>query len=85
MLTSLRTRRGRIVIALILSIGLAVLWAAYDGPIAMLPALIVPFWIPIFTRQQESVSPGSRRFMLASFVVGALLFLVLAGIYVAYS
>ena len=83
MLNSLRTTRGRIGIAFLASTALAALWMAFDMPIAILPALMIPFWIPVFSRQKEPVSPGSRRFMLASIAVGTLLFLVLAGIYVA--
>ncbi len=83
MLKSLRTPKGRIFIGIVSNIALVAAWLAYDGSIAILPALMILFWIPVFSRQKEPVSPGSRRFMLASIAVGTLLFLVLAGIYVA--
>ena len=83
MLKSLRTTRGRVVIAIVACVSLAATWVAFDMPIAILPALMVPFWIPIFERHKEPVSHRARRFMLGSVVVGVLLVLVLAGIYVA--
>ena len=38
------------------SIAFAVLWFAFEGPIGLLPALLVPLWIPIFTDQERPVS-----------------------------
>ena len=76
MLRFLRTTRGRIVIAFVASTALAVLWVDFEMPIAILPALMIPFWIPLFARQEEPVSPRTRRFMLASIVVGAAVFAV---------
>jgi len=82
MLKSLRTTRGRIVIAFVASIALAVLWFAFEMPIAILPALMIPLWIPLFARQEGPISPGTRRFMLASVWLGALILAVGILIYV---
>ncbi len=51
MLKSSRTTRGQVVIAFAASIGVAALWVAFDMPIAILPALLIPLWIPIIARQ----------------------------------
>ena len=83
MLKSLRTKRARIVIAIVASAALVMAWVAYDMPIALVPALIIPFWVPIFNRREAPVSPCNRRFMLASVAVGILMVFVLAGVYVA--
>jgi hypothetical protein len=83
MLKSLRTTRGRLVIAVVASVALVASWATWDMPIALVPALMIPFWIPIFDRREVPVTPRARRFMLASVVVGILMLLVLLGIYVA--
>lgn len=83
MIKALRTTKGRIFIAVSSSVALVVTWLAMDGSFAILPAVMMPFWIPVFTRQKEPASPGSRRFMLVSILVGILLLALLAGVYVA--
>lgn len=81
MLDSLKTTKGRIIIGALTSAVFVVLWFVYELPIAIMPALLVPIWIPVFSRQQEAVSPGTKRFLLASVFVGMLLFAVLFGLY----
>ncbi|MAG37305.1 MAG: hypothetical protein CL878_13810 [Dehalococcoidia bacterium] len=81
MLQSLRTTSGRIIIAVVATSILVALWWAYDMSIAILPAVVMPFWIALFVRQEEPVSPRARRFMLVSVGVGVLMLLVGITIY----
>jgi hypothetical protein len=82
-LESLRTTRGRVGIAVLMSLVLVVVSMVFEFPIAIVPALLVPFWIPVFA-QEEPVSPPARRLMLVLLAgglamlagVGALIFVV---------
>jgi hypothetical protein len=55
-------------------------WVAFEMSIAILPVLVIPFWIPIFARQEEPVSSRARRLTLASAVVGLFTVTVLVGV-----
>ncbi len=63
------------------SIFIAALWLIYEMSIALLPALMIPFWIPVFVHEEKPVSPSAQRWMLVTVGVGMLTLLVLAGVY----
>jgi hypothetical protein len=73
--------KRRIAVAVVASITLIALWMTSDMPIAILPALMVAIWIPIFSRQPKTVSLRSKRFTLAFVALGILMVLVQATIY----
>ena len=76
MIHAFKTPQAQIAIALVASIALVALALTSDLPVAIVPALIVPFWIPIFARHQAPPSPQARRLMLASVALGILSFAV---------
>jgi hypothetical protein len=76
MLASLKTPKGRIVIALLASIVLVALWATFDMPFAILPALVVPFWIPMFATQSEPLPSRFKLWLWVALGVGVLSLLV---------
>ena len=75
----MRTTRGRIVMAFLTSVVIAALWLAFDMPLAIIVAVLVPVWIPIF-KQQEPVSPDARRWQRSTVMVGALILVGLMGL-----
>ena len=65
MLESMRTKRGRIVVASIVSVAIAALVIAFELPIALMPAMISGLWIPVLATQfAEESEPVSLRFKL---------------------
>lgn len=77
MLNLLKTTKGRIGITVVTSIVITVIWFSFKLPIAILPAVLVPQWIPIFVSGQgELISSRSRRRLLLALAVGVLISLV---------
>jgi|TARA_Y100000310_G_scaffold320654_1_gene377319 hypothetical protein len=72
MLQSLRTTKGRIFIAFVTSVVFAVLWIAYELPVAILPAILSGLWIPMFAKRNEPVSPRLKVWLWAALGVGVL-------------
>ncbi len=62
----IKTPKGQIGITVVTSIVFAALWFSYDLPIGIFPALLVPLWIPIFTRQEEPVCPNASRSLMVA-------------------
>ncbi len=81
-MASMRTRRGRVAIAIVSSLVLTAVWMSFEGTIGILPAVMVPLWIPVF--MEERKHPVSRRaalLMMGSVLVGTILLAALGWIY----
>ncbi len=78
MLESLRTTRGRVGIALLMSLAIAVFAVLFSLPIAIVPALFVPVWVSVFASREPAAPPGVR--MMLVFSAGGLAILTGVGI-----
>jgi hypothetical protein len=66
----LRTTKGRVGLALLTSLGVVALaLVPFREALPILPVLLVPVWVSVFT-PQEPVSPPAKRLMLV--LTGAL-------------
>lgn len=83
MLHTLRTPTGRIAFGLVASAVLVALTLLVEpGMVAILPALLVPIWLPLLGAERLN-TPGARRFRWAitalfagTFVLGLFLFFI---------
>ena len=85
MLKSLKSPKGQIFVTVVASIVMIVLWLSYDLPIAILPALFVPMWIPIFSMSGEPASASSRRNLFLSLAIGVFVLAMGIGVFVVES
>lgn len=77
MLDLLKTTRGRVGLAIITSIVVTVIWFSFELSIAILPAVLVPLWIPIFALGQgEPISFHRRTRMYLALAIGVLTLLI---------
>jgi len=63
MLEFLRTTRGRVGLALLMSLGVVALALVFTDALPILPAGLVAVWVAVFA-SREPVSPPGRRLIL---------------------
>ena len=63
MLEFLSTTRGRVGVALLMSLGVVALALVLTDALLILPLLLVPVWVSVFA-PREPVSPPAKRLML---------------------
>ena len=72
MLERLRTKGGRISIALVTSVVIVAIGVAYDLPLPILAAILPGIWVPVFATQKEPVSPRVKKRLWVALGVGVL-------------
>jgi len=73
MLSFLRTKRGRVGIALLLSlVAVSLTLVVFTDALPVLPAALVAVWMPLFAAREPVVPPARRLMLVLTGVLGVL-------------